>query len=56
VRRSDPFFRSAVPQFRRDDHARTYLRLTDLADMLGDAALRAANEIRHDVGVEQIAH
>jgi hypothetical protein len=51
-----PLLRSAIPQLRSDDHTRTHLRLAHLADMLGDAALRAPNEIRDNVGVEQIPH
>jgi hypothetical protein len=49
-----PCLRSAISEFRSDDHARTRLRLVELADMLGDEALRAPNEIPGNFGVEQI--
>src|SRR5216684_4340399 len=48
--------RSPVAQFRGDDDACADLCLAYLADVLGYPALRMADEIGDDVGIEQVAH
>jgi hypothetical protein len=54
IRRS--LLRSPITQFGRDDDAGADLRFSDLADVLRHTALRIADEVGHDVGVEQVAH
>jgi hypothetical protein len=49
-------FRSSVAQFCRDDGAGADLRFTDPADVFGYPALRVADEVGNDIGIEQVTH
>ena len=49
-------FRGPVSQFRRDDDAGVDLRFANLVDVLGYPALRMANEVADNFGIEQVGH
>ena len=46
----------AVPQFGGDDDAGRYLSFTDISDVCRHAALRTADHLGDDIGIEQVAH
>src|SRR5262249_31647578 len=49
-------FCSSVTQFCRDDDAGADLRLTHPADVFGYRTLRVTDEVRNDIGIEQVTH